>query len=356
MRTQAIARTLIAAGVVIGLLWSEAATASAQPTPGPSPIAEPRQIVQATTPTTIADAQAQLDQLEAAQSVTEEDYNQAQIALSDGQAKVAAIRKQVAAQQATVNTLTKQVRTIALQQFQGRSMDTTVQIFTSSDPDTFLGQLSTVNKVDQNMNDTLISQQLEQAKLATMKRELDAEVAALKTVEAQKADLDAQMKQKVADAQALLNRLTEAQRRAIAAAAARKAASFNPSDLNGSDANARAVAAVKYAVARVHDSRYVWGASGPHSFDCSGLMLAAYRSVGISLPHSSAAQSHVGRAVSKSELKPGDLLFWYSPVHHVTMYIGGGKMVHAANSRSGLRIDTVAGYHAPFAGARRILG
>ena len=354
MRAPLVVRSLVAIGVAAGLAFGQIPDAAADPTPTPSD--PPREIIAAAAPRTVAEAQAQLDQLEAQQSAIEEDYNQAQIALADGKRKVEAVQKQVADQQAAVDKLTDQVRSIALLQFQGRSMDTTVQVFTSSDPDSFLGQLSTVSKVDQNMNDTLQSQQLEQARLESMKRGLDADVVALAAQEKAAADLNAQMVQKVADSQALLDQLTEAQRQALAAAAQKQAATFDVSDLSGSDANARALDAVKFAVARVKDSRYVWGAAGPHAFDCSGLMLASYRSVGISLPHSSSAQSHVGRAVSTSELQPGDLLFWYSPIHHVSMYIGGGKMVHAANSRSGLRIDRVSGYHAHFAGARRILG
>jgi cell wall-associated NlpC family hydrolase len=85
-------------------------------------------------------------------------------------------------------------------------------------------------------------------------------------------------------------------------------------------------------------------------------MLASYRSVGISLPHSSRAQAGLGRAVSRSELKPGDLIFWYHPIHHVGMYIGNGKIVHARNTRSDLVIQTLASYPAPWAGARRIVG
>ena len=356
MRASIVTRTLGVVGVAVALVFVGVPVADAEPTPGPAPVSPPTQIVAAAAPRTVAEAQAQLDQLEAQQSETEEAYNEAQLALEDGQRKVAAIKKQVADQQATVDKLTKQVRAIALMQFQGRSMDATVQIFTSSDPDSFLGQLSTVSKVDQNMNDTLLAQQLEYAKLVDMKRGLDSELVALAAQEKRQADLNDQMGQQVTAAQTLLDRLTEEQRRALAAAAAKNATKWVPSDISGSDANARAIAAVKYAVARVKDSHYSWGASGPHAFDCSGLMLAAYRSVGISLPHSSSAQSHVGRAVSKSELKPGDLLFWYSPIHHVSMYIGGGKMVHAANARQDLRIESVAGYHAHFSGARRVLG
>lgn len=117
----------------------------------------------------------------------------------------------------------------------------------------------------------------------------------------------------------------------------------------------RAKKVVAAALSRVSTGQYVWGASGGNSFDCSGLMMYAYRQIGISLPHSSSAQSRLGKAVSITNLKPGDLLFFYSPVHHVGMYIGDGKFVHARNTRDDLEVDTIRGY-GHFTSARRIIG
>ena len=117
----------------------------------------------------------------------------------------------------------------------------------------------------------------------------------------------------------------------------------------------RAKKVVAAALSRVSTGQYVWGASGGNSFDCSGLMMYAYRQIGISLPHSSSAQSRLGKAVSIKNLKPGDLLFFYSPVHHVGMYIGDGKFVHARNTRDDREVDTISGY-GHFTSARRIIG
>jgi cell wall-associated NlpC family hydrolase len=112
---------------------------------------------------------------------------------------------------------------------------------------------------------------------------------------------------------------------------------------------------VKAALSRVATGQYVWGASGSTSFDCSGLMIYAYRQIGVSLPHSSAVQSTLGKAVSVKNLKPGDLLFFYSPVHHVGMYIGHGRFVHARNPTNDLEVDSLSAY-GHFTTARRILG
>jgi cell wall-associated NlpC family hydrolase len=110
---------------------------------------------------------------------------------------------------------------------------------------------------------------------------------------------------------------------------------------------------VATALAQVGD-RYVWGASGPDAFDCSGLTSYAYAAAGISLPHSSTSQSRMGRAVSRSELRPGDLLFFYSPVSHVGMYIGNGQMVHASTPSRPVHVAAIDSMPS-FSGARRII-
>ncbi|WP_285502890.1 NlpC/P60 family protein [Actinokineospora sp. NBRC 105648] len=104
---------------------------------------------------------------------------------------------------------------------------------------------------------------------------------------------------------------------------------------------------------------YVWGADGPGSFDCSGLTMYAYAAAGVSLPHSSRAQFGYGKSVSRSELLPGDLLFYGSSagsIHHVAMYIGDGRIVHASTSGVPVKTDSLDGGGRDFFGARRIVG
>lgn len=101
-----------------------------------------------------------------------------------------------------------------------------------------------------------------------------------------------------------------------------------------------AQAAMSYALAQV-GKPYSWGASGPDSFDCSGLMQAAYASAGISLPRTTYAQVSAGTPVSTSALQPGDLVFFYGN-EHVGMYIGNGKVVHAADYGIGVIISDLS--------------
>jgi cell wall-associated NlpC family hydrolase len=129
-------------------------------------------------------------------------------------------------------------------------------------------------------------------------------------------------------------------------------------------ASAKAMGAVRAALNQ-RGVPYSWGggtASGPSygtaqganikGFDCSGLTLYAYAQVGISLPHYTGSQYTAGTRVSQSQLKPGDLVFFYSDLHHMGMYIGGGKMVHAPQTGDVVKISSMSGR--PFAGGVRI--
>jgi len=114
---------------------------------------------------------------------------------------------------------------------------------------------------------------------------------------------------------------------------------------------AAAQVAVNTALAQVGDP-YVWGAAGPDAFDCSGLTEYAYAAAGVQLPHSSNMQSTMGRPVSYYDLKPGDLVFFYSPVSHVAMYIGNGQIVTAPHTGDVVKVTELA-YMPEYAGARR---
>ena len=83
------------------------------------------------------------------------------------------------------------------------------------------------------------------------------------------------------------------------------------------------------------------GAAGPDAFDCSGLTMFAFAAAGVTLPHSSRAQSQLGTPVSRADLQPGDLVFFYSPISHVGIYIGGGMMVHARTYGSPVAVTSV---------------
>jgi cell wall-associated NlpC family hydrolase len=116
--------------------------------------------------------------------------------------------------------------------------------------------------------------------------------------------------------------------------------------------------AVQTALDQVGD-RYVYGAAGPDQFDCSGLTMYAYRAAGVSLPHSSRAQYQLGKPVASGQWIAGDLLFYGSSagsIHHVAMYIGDGKIVHASTSGVPVKVVPVSGAGSDYFGAKRIVG
>ena len=113
----------------------------------------------------------------------------------------------------------------------------------------------------------------------------------------------------------------------------------------------KAAQALRLAMTKI-GRPYVWGAAGPNAFDCSGLVMWAYKQVGISLPHYTGSQWNAGTHISRSQLQPGDLVFFYSDLHHVGLYVGNGKMLHAPQTGDVVKIAPIAGR--PFAGAVRV--
>jgi len=149
----------------------------------------------------------------------------------------------------------------------------------------------------------------------------------------------------------------EAARRAMVAAAAAKARSLGFADLADTPAPSRvAAAAVRAALAQV-GKPYRWGATGPATFDCSGLTRFAYTAAGLTLPRTSRQQWSAGRHLDVAELRPGDLVFWAhdpadpSTIHHVGMYVGQGLMVHAPHTGALVRVDALRA--SGYAGATR---
>ncbi|WP_340295684.1 C40 family peptidase, partial [Aquipuribacter hungaricus] len=86
---------------------------------------------------------------------------------------------------------------------------------------------------------------------------------------------------------------------------------------------------------------YVWGASGPNAYDCSGFTMASWAKAGVSLPHSSRSQAGVGTRVSEGDLRAGDLVFSFSPISHVGIYLGGGKMIAAPSAGDVVKIQSL---------------
>jgi hypothetical protein len=132
---------------------------------------------------------------------------------------------------------------------------------------------------------------------------------------------------------------------------ARRQLPVSASELAAARAGRAVSVAVSVALSEV-GKPYVWGATGPSAFDCSGLTQYAYRAAGVQLPRTAAEQLAAGPPVAASALRPGDLVFFYPGIEHVGMYLGNGQMVDAPHAGSSVRVESI-GWFGPLMGATR---
>ena len=291
----------------------------------------------------IDDVQARVDRLYHEAEQASERYNDARLELKELQRDLASLRADERRQHEDFQEIRTQVSDSVVRQYEGESLSTVGQVVVSDDPKSFLAQLSTMSAFNDLQSDLFDRYATEAEALglrqaATEKRAKD--VAELeKELAAEKATAD----KKLAQAQDLLDDLKAKEREEILSRGVVRTPSEVP-------ASGRAAAAIAYAMAQVGDS-YVYGAAGPSAFDCSGLTMMAWAQAGVALPHSSSAQYGSGPRVSMSDLQPGDLVFYYSPISHVGLYIGNGMIVHAANPGTGVVVSPVGSM--PYVGAVR---
>ncbi|MGW0208288.1 C40 family peptidase [Streptomyces sp. NPDC003233] len=190
---------------------------------------------------------------------------------------------------------------------------------------------------------------------ANYQLQADRDAAAANAAKQAKADL-AEAKQKAAEAK---KKAEEAARRAAADRASRSAArttlaATDTGSTSTSTATGSAASVISFVKAQIGKS-YVLGASGPSAYDCSGLVQAAFKQIGVSLPRVSQDQSTAGTQVSLSNLQPGDILYWGSAgsAYHVAVYVGDGMFVGAQNPSTGI-VEKPLSYDPP-TGAVRVL-
>ena len=288
-------------------------------------------------------AKKQVEKYEHLAEQASERYNDARVKLESTKTKLSALNADLGRQEQVVDAMRQQVAAMVVDQYQGDALSTTSQVVLSNDPDAFLDNLNAVSAYNSQRGQVMkqFSTQLDRLKLR--KAAVQAEASRLQDLQDAMAAEKKEIDEKSAKAQAVLDDLE-------AEARAKILSGGWTGDIPDVSASGRAAAAVKFAMAQVGKA-YVYGAAGPNAYDCSGLTMRAWGAAGVSLPHSSAAQQGSGVRVSESELRPGDLVFYYSPVSHVGMYIGNGLIVNALNPGSGVR---VSGLHSmPYVGAVR---
>jgi peptidoglycan DL-endopeptidase CwlO len=223
----------------------------------------------------------------------------------------------------------------------------------TDDPDEYLSTLGAQEALSDHQGRMLQSLSDAARELAVRKQQVRGELSEVTTAQEQAAKEESTVDAKVADAEELLSELEAERRAAIEARQERQAEQVSRTAARPAPTTAvsgSAAAAVDFAMAQIGDS-YVYGAAGPDAWDCSGLTMGAWGAAGVSLPHSSSGQMSSGTPVSSSELQPGDLVFYYSPVSHVGIYVGGGQIVHASNPSS--PVSTTSVFSMPFSGAVR---
>jgi cell wall-associated NlpC family hydrolase len=283
--------------------------------------------------------------------VLTEDFNEARENLAQQQAAAAGAAAQLAEADAQLAALEDQIAAVAETAFTGDALGSLQAFMTSGSADEFLERVATLESVAGYHNDVLervaaARAAAESAGAAAAEATAAAE-AQLRSVEGQQVQLQTEIE----DYKVQYATLTAEQQQEADVAHGGQALEAPPAGSveAGSDA---AQVVIDSALAQVGDP-YVWAAGGPDAFDCSGLTQYAFAAAGISLPHSSKIQASMGRAVSRAELQPGDLVYYYSPISHIGIYIGGGQMVHATTFGEPVSVGSVdmSGY----AGARRIL-
>ncbi|MGY2077048.1 C40 family peptidase [Blastococcus sp. SYSU DS0828] len=300
--------------------------------------------------------------------VVTERFNEARDALTGQQAAAEAAAAQLAQATADLARAQEAVRGIARSAWTGEGLGSFQALLTSSSADEFVTRVATLETISGHQG--VVLARAAESNVAAAQAQATAHEAAVQAqaaydaVAGQQADLQAQVdefraqfdqlsaqeRQAVAQAHHAEERGTESQR---ASRDDREPTAPAPSAPVVADSEAAQIA-VDTAMAQ-RGKPYVWAATGPSAFDCSGLTSYAYRAAGISLPRASRNQAATGQSVSRDQLRPGDLVFFYSPVSHVGIYIGDGQMVHAPTSGDVVKvasIDSMGGY----SGARRIAG
>lgn len=287
-------------------------------------------------------ARKQLDAIYAKAEVASERVNTARVDLKASKVRLKALRHDVRSQQKVVDAMREQVTAMVVDQYQGGALSTASRVVFADNPDAFLNNLNAVSSYNTQRTEVMQEYSAELRELQLRQDAADEEVQSRADLFGELDDQKRELDSKAAEAKALVDRLESEQLDALMAGDLEV-----PPNL---PASGRAKIAIRYALAQIGDA-YVWGAAGPNAFDCSGLTMAAWGQAGVSLPHSSRAQTGSGPRVSRDNLQPGDLVFYYSPVSHVAIYLGGGKIVHAAHPGAGVRVDGV--FSMPFAGAVR---
>ncbi|WP_435882765.1 NlpC/P60 family protein [Streptomyces xanthochromogenes] len=325
----------------------------------------------------IEEVQKKVDDLYRQADLATQKYDAAKEATTTQRAKVDSLLDQVAAGTAKMNDTRRVIGSYAAAQYRDCGVTPTMRLLFSDDPQAFFDQDQLMGRLSDEQHRTLSTFEAERAANAKKRAEAGRSLASLTTSQQALRAGKEEVQGRLAAARTLLSTLTvrekerlaalekkkqdEARRRAAELAAQQAAAAKKkpappaghaPTAPSGPSAPASSKAAKALAFARAQMGKpYVWGATGPASYDCSGLTQAAWKAAGVDLPRTTWDQVKAGTRVATADLQPGDLVFFYDDVSHVGMYAGGGMMIHAPHSGAYVREESI--YYMPIYGAVR---
>lgn len=333
-------------------------------------------VVSADPPRSLTEVQETVDELHAEAAEANERHNIAVDDLDTAERRLVRAEGDVERQTSRLQQITTEVGGFAAAAYRAGGLDPTLQALFAENPDEFLSQVSVGDAFASQQVENLAAVAAERLDLEQKRLTFDDQLDRVSVIEETLSEERVKVESLLSEQEALLDRLTAEQQARLdaqrererqAAQEAREEAAHRISrgdadpaaELATSESaptvSGRAADAVQAALSKVGNA-YVYATAGPDTFDCSGLTSWAWGQAGVSLSRSSSAQFGQGTSVASSELQPGDLLFYGSPISHVAMYIGDGTVVHAANPRSGVTTAPAmqaGGSSKPFVGAKR---
>ncbi|MFD8548541.1 NlpC/P60 family protein [Streptomyces sp. NPDC059649] len=354
-RTARTAATLALAGAATATTFDGTGQAADRPTP--------------------AQVQARVDELYQEAEVATQKYDGAKETAATAREELSRLQDEAARRAGELNAARAGLGALAASQYRSGGVDPTVRLLLSADPQRYLDGAAVLQRTGSHQATAVAGYARRLGSVRQVRQRAEETAERLTRNEAALKKHRVTVVRKLDAAEQLLDRLTAEQRGRMAgpdgsragtaggradragggrdggllggiptgsAAAAGASAQAAP--------NARAARAVSFAYAAL-GKPYVWGATGPSAYDCSGLTQAAWRAGGVSLPRTTYTQINAGPRIDRAQLAPGDLVFFYTAVSHVGLYIGDGKMIHAPHPGAPVRIAPID--QMPFAGAAR---
>ncbi|MFJ6753760.1 MULTISPECIES: NlpC/P60 family protein [unclassified Streptomyces] len=287
------------------------------------------------------EVKTQVDALyEEAEQATEK-FNGAKERQEKLEKEIAQLQDQVARGQGDLNELRSTLGSMASAQYRNGGIDPSLALLLSEDPDSYLDKASSLEHLSGKQVEAVQKIQAKQRSLAQQRQEAAGKLADLDATRKELGEKKKVSTEKLAAAQALLNTLTAQERAALKDDEARASrADGQRVDLGNVSASGRAGAALAAAKTKLGFT-YQSGGTGPNVYDCSGLTQWAYKQAGVSISRTTFTQVNDGTRISRSQLQPGDLVFFYGDLHHVGLYAGNNMTLHASNPRSGIKYESM---------------